>query len=251
MRDEWRNLIREADGDATAAIHATTFLECIGSFSAPVKILADDGRTYLIKGRQIGKAVVNDRVVGLLGKALGAPVASVTLVDLPQPLIAAEPAMRHMMPGMCHGSLWLENCTDREGITYTDVPENRTRFAALAILYTWVGAQDHQFIYQKAAPHIVYSVDHGHFFPGGPDWRIETLRQAVEPVLDPCFHACDLGPEDLAPYCDCLRSLPNRAIAEAVAAPCRDWQITEDERIELAFYLDQRRIPTATAALRR
>jgi len=241
-KDEWRELIREAVSERPAPVAATTFFERLGTASQPVKLMADDGHVYLVKGRQNGRMIVNEQIVAALGTELGAPIPAAALVDVPERLITAEANMQHLQPGVSHGSRWLDNCSDRQGVAYTDRPENRSRFAALAVLYSWVHGGDQQLIYEKAPPHLVHSVDHGHFFPGGPNWSVAGLQGAGDAVLDSTFQSCGLNDGDYSPLAERLRLNSPQAIAAAVARPWHDWDITEDERIEVAAYLDQRRI---------
>jgi hypothetical protein len=63
--------------------------------------------------------------------------------------------------------------------------DNKYRFAAAAVMYSWLGASDRQFIYGKAGSHKVYSVDHGHFFQNGPNWTIASLSAAPPPQRIP------------------------------------------------------------------
>src|SRR5438445_3489348 len=165
---EWRTAIEAAISRDVADLTAVTFIDKLSTNAQPVKVIASDGGVYLIKGRQTRRVPVNEQIVAALAEALGAPVPPVMLIDLPAELIHAEPGMGHMEPGMSHASRWIDDCTDREGLRYFDVAENRPRFAALAVLYSWARASDHQWIYSKHHPNLVYSVDHGHFFPNGP-----------------------------------------------------------------------------------
>lgn len=209
------------------------------SASHPVRLIASDGAPYVVKGRQNGRMIANEQIIGALGQALGAPVADVRLIDLPDAFVRAQPELAHMPPGVSHGSKWIDGCTDRQDIAHVDVAENRERFAALAVLYSWVGAGDHQFIYQKSPPNLVHSVDHGNFPLTG------------SAAFDGRFDACSLERAELIPACDALQALPHGTIAEAVARPWHDWAITEDERIDLSVNLDERRGPLAAAILAR
>ena len=240
-RTQWRDLVSAMVPNRPAPVSAATYLEKIGSASAPVKAICADNNVYLIKGRQNGRMIVNEQVVGVLGEKLNAPVAAVRFVDVPQALIDAQPEMSHMPAGVSHGSLWEDDCTDRQGIVYTDVDENKPRFASLAVLYSLVGANDHQWIYRKVAPNLVYSVDHGHFFNGGPNWTSASLAAAPPPALDGNFASCGLAPADYDAARQGLRDLTHEDIADACARPWHDWLITDDERIDLAEFFDARR----------
>lgn len=238
----WQRLIATAGSERPGLITAHTFLKKWGTYSRPVLLACDDGNEYVVKGQHAGRGIVNDQVIGRLGSAIGAPVGDVALVYIPDALVAAEPAMSDIKPGISHACRWIPGCTEREHIVHTTVPENRGRFAALALVYGWVHAQDHQFIYTNDPPHLVYSVDHGHFFPNGPDWTIQSLGTAAAATPDPTLIAgCSLSNTELASAVGALGSISDAQIASAVASPPDEWGLTEPERVALASYLRSRR----------
>src|SRR5208337_1393498 len=125
------------------------------------------------------------RVIGLLGKAMQAPVGEVLFVQVSQELIDMNPAMLgHLQAGLAHGCLFVPNVSERLGVTHFQETPNRTRFARLAVLYGLAQANDHQFFYSSAPANLVFSFDHGHFFPGGPQWTREALLAAPPPTID-------------------------------------------------------------------
>ncbi len=240
--EQWRGLIQAVLSSQLTIIQATTFLKTWGSSSRPVLLRCRDGRDYVVKGRQAGRMIVNDHIVGRLGAGLGAPVGDVALVDLPTTLIKAEPNLQHMSPGVSHATRLIPRVGERESILHVNVPENRMRFALLAVLYGWVLAADHQFLYENQPPHLVHSVDHGHFFPGGPDWTTASLRGAGDPAIDSTLAgACTFTAEEIRPAGEALAQLSDRVVATAVAAPLEDWGLTLEERVALAEYLAVRR----------
>src|ERR1700732_2925309 len=103
MSDEqWETLILEAAAHRPAAIKALTYRnKKWTTASAPVVLGCDDGDDYVIKGRQVGRAVVNEQIVGHLGRVMGAPVAEVKLIDVPAELIAMQQAeLGHIPAGV-------------------------------------------------------------------------------------------------------------------------------------------------------
>jgi hypothetical protein len=232
-----------AGGAATANLpRAQTFLKAFGTFSQPVLVSCDDGRDYVVKGQQVGRAIVNDQIVAHLGAAMGAPTGEVALVEIPAELIAIEPQLRHITPGVAHGCLYIENCTERAAIQHVMLPENRERFAALAILYGWMDAHDHQFIYRNVAPELVYSVDHGHFFPNGPNWTPESLQTAPPPAPDATLMAdCMLDHKLLHSACSRLGMIDDEHIATILAVPPMTWACPLGDRVALGAYLADRR----------
>jgi hypothetical protein len=234
---EWRQsvlprVIDRALARPASQVRANTFRKAWGSSSRPVLLLCDDTKEYVVKGSQAGRVIFNDHVVAWLGSVLGAPTGVPRVVDVPAALIALEPQMQHVAAGLAHATLWEPDCTDAQPLQHTAVPENRSRFAALALLYGWALAGDNQFIYKTTAPNLVISVDHGHFFPGGPGWTVASLIGAPAPQLDPTI---------AAPIRERLRNISEAHIAAIVGRPPAAWNVSRDERIALADYLVTRR----------
>jgi hypothetical protein len=119
---------------------------------------------------------------------------------------------------------------------------NRDRFASLAVLYGWALAGDHQLVYDVTTK-IVWSVDHGHFFPGGPGWSEGSLNQGgAGAVPDPTLIAnAGLTEADIRTPLEKLATISQIDIARAVASVPDGWPVTEEERVSIALFLDQRR----------
>lgn len=240
--ERWRGLLAEAAQKPPPVYRAITYLKKWDTASKPVLLRCSDGSEFVVKGANAGKQAVNDQIVGRLGRAMGAPVGEVALVEVPQELVAIEPEMTHVTPGLAHGSRLIGDCSERARIRHHDDPDNRGRFAALAVLYGWIHASDHQVIYENTPPHRVHSVDHGHFLPGGPKWSVESLRKGASPAPDPALvSTCGLTDPEIRAAAQGLRSVSDETICRAIAAVPRDWAITEDERLALARYLAHRR----------
>jgi len=215
------------------------------SWSKPVIFHCSDGEDYYVKAKVVGRAVdtlqamISDHVVANLGKILGAPVATPRLVEVTKEIITKYPDAEHMVPGVAHGTLAISRCSERENIKHIDA--NRDRFALLAALFGWVHAGDHQFIYKNAPPHLVFSVDHGHFFPGGVNRTSLKFEENCNPEID--LHLSQqvkFNDEEIKKAISNLESITDSDIAQAVSSLPDDW-ITMDERIEMADYLAKRR----------
>ncbi len=148
----------------------------------------------------------------------------------------------HFDAGIGHGSLFIEGCYDGWELEHVDEEENLDRYALLAALYGWTQAADHQFLYRKMPPHLVYSVDHGHFLEGGPEWTTASLLVAPK-ALPNCLIASSaaLSRNALQSATLRLQRVADEDIAEAVAAPPDSWGMMMHERVALAEYLARRR----------
>jgi hypothetical protein len=229
-----------------AAVVAQTFLKRWSTASSPFLVTADDGNRYVVKSNVAHRQIVNDQIVARLGESLGAATGVPALVKVEQAFIDLSPEVKNVgvVPGTWHGLSYVENYSEREGFQHFGLPENRERFALLAILYGWALSQDHQIIYSNAAPPLVLSVDHGHFFPSGPDWTIASL-QAMTAVAAPdsvIRNGAQVADDAINAAKVPLRNIDAvTVIARAVAMPLDEWQINIQERVAMAEYLERRR----------
>lgn len=236
---DWPEAFASADC-SLSVVTAHSYLRCWSSASRPVLLACDDGSDYVVKSSHAGRVIVNDHVVAQVGLLTGAPVGQPVVVQVPAELIAAQAEMAHMTPGPAHGTLLIRHCTEREGPAHLD--GNRQRFASLAVLFGLMAAGDDQFIYQNSQPHLVFSVDHGHFFPGGPDWTEATLTGAPDPEVNQALHGhCNFGDDELAEAADPLSAVTDGAIAQIVGCIPPPWGVSLPESVALADYLADRR----------
>jgi hypothetical protein len=250
--DEWKKEIAAAAQQRPAPIRAVTYVNKLnGSISRAFVVKGSDGKKYAVKGMQdrkgqipfdIRRPLCNDQIVGRLGIKMGAPVPGIVFIELTAEFIKTNPAISYMYPGICHGQLLMDDCTEKLGIQHTDVTDNRSRFASIAVLYGWIPAGDRQLIYRKSAPYLVYSVDHGHFFPGGPDWTTVKLKSAAAPALhQEIVGACKFTAAEINAAIAGVAGILSADIAGATAMPIDQWGLSADERAEVASYLESRK----------
>jgi hypothetical protein len=243
--DDWRVLLANIES-AETDIEVQTFHRKTRTRAETAFVDCSDGYQYWIKGNpQLVRENFIEEVVGSLGICLGAPIPTIKIVKLGAALHSKQPELASHAVGFVHASRNELDCVDgRPPIVHHDLPENRTRFAALAILYTWAGGADHQFIYKKQAPQLVYSFDHGLFCGAGqPEntW-IPWLGNAV-PVtdLDVVFAPAKLQKDELLPYFVALEGVTPLHIALSVARSPNTWPVTLDAKVAVCQYLERRR----------
>jgi hypothetical protein len=240
-RQKWEEVLETQRLQREDPIQAVTFRRGWSTKSRPVLVKCQDGQEYLVKGQQAGRQIVNDRIVAKLGQALGAPVGQPKLVEIPAELIKIELRLSHFSPGIAHGTLFIPGCIDSIELIATSESNNRSRMCLLAVLYSWVFANDQQFLFNNHPPRLVHSVDHGHFFPGGPNWEIADLQNASQATLDPYFSICNFTKAELEQACCTLEAVSEESIVEAVASPPDTWGLTIKEQVELVGYLFRRK----------
>ena len=254
---DWAELIEQASGHIKP-VGAVTFLRRrTDTASNPVYVQADDNKTYVLKALRTdaeqGRMLFNDQVVARLGALIGAAVPPVALVAIPQSLIDLNPhpqqGMGHCRAGICHGSELIKDVMERiDQFQYVADDDNKRRFTILGVLHAWIGFSDRQFLYEINHPFRVSAVDHGHFFPNGPNWTLASLATAAAPVVAAdLVGACSLARGDLYAGCSALAKATDGEIARILAIPPAEWGVKINERIGVAKYLSARRDVLLTA----
>lgn len=246
---DWSSLISSAARISLPTPSAVTFIHGIeSSASKPALLECSDDQRYFVKGHRINvKSLYTEQVVALLGKRLNAPIPEIALVDVTSELIkTSEFLKKYFSPGISHALLEIAEVSDKiTNFSSIDVNEgnNRQRYSALAVLYGWMKCGDGQILAKKKQPRLVFSVDHGHFFNGGPRWTTESLNvvDLAEP-FPPIVNGCGLSPEDLYPFIQRLSKITKEDIAQIVATPPDHWGTSFQERVKVAEYLYARQM---------
>lgn len=244
--DEWKTKIEAAQAEPVESVKAVTFVKSWPSASKPVAVRCDDGETYVAKSIQPGNAgmktgVTAEQVVARLGRMIGAPVPEVVYVDVPQEMIDNQPEMAHMAPGLAHGLKMIPNCSEREGIDAVTSERNKKAYGRLAVLYGWCHAGDHQLVKTLDADADVYSVDHGHFFPGGPAWNAASLAGAPGPAVpDPQF-AAHADADAQAEALTHAGNADDDTLAKVVGSSRPEWGVPIEDLVALAKFVSARR----------
>ena len=243
---EWKDALSAAATKPPRVLRAHTYLRTrYNSISRPALMACTEGIECVVKKNtpDLNRAMANDQVVGRIGNASAAPVATVELVDVAKELIDAQAEIKDFPPGVTHGSHFMGDISKhREAIMHVHVGENRSRFAELALLYGMAHCPyDHQFFYQNGTK-LVFSLDHGHFFPHGPDRTSSGLSGMPRAGPDDTIRAgCALTPGELKMARDLLERITNPVLSQAVASIPESWRVSEPERIDLLVYLEKRR----------
>ena len=241
----WVALISSARTHRPVAHIAQTFDRKMGTFSKPVVWGCTDKVHRIVKSLQVGRSdmarpMFTEVVLAALGRRIGAPVPSGSLVTVPANLIAAEPEAAHVLPGVGHA---FDVITDVADVgTQLDPPTDKTRRTAarLAVFYGWALGGNQQLLRKTEDDGDVFTVDHGHFLPNGPEWTATGLTTAGDPTLDLMF-VPQTTDDLIADAINDLEALSDQAIAGAVALPPDEWGIPDDDRVAVAKYLAVRR----------
>ena len=89
-----------------------------------------------------------------------------------------------------------------------------------------------------------YSHDHGHFFPGGPDWRarLPDLREHVDDphLLQEYFDATGLDVDAVRTQAAALDAVNAADLVDILCAIPVEWPVADADLEMLGFFLERR-----------
>jgi hypothetical protein len=226
-------------------VQAQTHIREFGAtMSAPSLFIADDGREYVLKAAtpHVMRALIAEQIVPRLGTCLGAPCFEVVVANVPDELIAATPALSRYQGKPAHGCTFVNGLIEVRGIAHENHPKNRARYASLFVLYSWTVAADHQFLHEVPPPHVIYSHDHGLFFPGMHGWNVGLVSAAHAASPDPRLVSLGFTKAELETTRIELAAVSDADISAVVNSVPPAWGATSAELDALSTCLIARRV---------
>lgn len=216
--------------------------------SASFLIRADDGRDYwckAINNPTSERIPINEQVVARLGRGIGVAIPEPALVRL-DALVGWEFHPGKMIEtGWCHGCLAITGVFEIRNLEHRADDDNRARHAGFYALMDWLAGGDQQWLYAAPAENAYYSHDHGHFFPGGPDWTSAALSATgvSERLLG--VPSDGLDREELLRLADALEGTSLDDIEAVMSRIPVSWPVSDQDLAELAAFVDARSVPVA------
>jgi hypothetical protein len=226
---------------ATIAVQPST-----AGGSGSFLVTADDGRDYWCKSLnnfQSPAVPTNEQIVARWGNLIGVAVCTPQLVKL-DGIVDWEirpGSGRKVEAGWAHGSVAVPGAVETHALDHRTDDDNTRRQAGLFALYDWLHGSDHQWLYSTTAQSAYSSHDHGHYFPGGPDWTPDTLTAAGTTEVKLPFDASGLDGDELKRLADALDALTGRQLgAEASQLP-DSWSRSNEELDALVAFAESRK----------
>lgn len=227
----------------SADARALTLVRQAATGAEPGLVMADDGNAYWVKaqGNQHGPtSLLSERVVGLAGEWLGAPVAPSRLIELPDAIAASWKLQsgQRVTPGLAHGSMVVTTqAVEQVELTHHKKDGNASRGPAYVALWEWCLGEDEQFIYDSAKSMTVWSIDHGLWIGGGGQWDMSFFTAPPVPTPRWPGPVKDLSRSAFLAAADRLDSFTlsdAQGIAQAVPL---EWGFTTTELATVADWL--------------
>lgn len=216
--------------------------------SASFMVRADDGRDYWCKAVNnptSSRIPCNEQVAARLGQLVGVAVTTPVLVEVTD-LVGWEFAVgRQLEPGWVHGAAAVPGAFETRALEHRADDDNRVRHAGFYALIDWLAGGDQQWLYSSVAENAYYSHDHGHFFPGGPDWTVGQLQATGTAARQLGDDPAGVDRRELHRLADAIEAVTRADIDTAMSRLPADWPVADAELAALAHFVDARRQPTA------
>ncbi len=261
---DWRGELAGRRGDE-ALITATAPLRKAQppAGTKPVLVLADDGQRYWLKAinnPQRPNIPAVEQIVGRCGALIGAPVASVALVTIPEEL-AGYPLYPGVAleAGIAHGSLDVVSAQSIWSLDHVERDDNRSRYSGLIALYDWCWGGDPQWLYQTGTKpnqtetfdYEYYSHDHGEYLLSREEWSLDTILPKVdEPHLLPRYPAPSML-LDSSGLAERITAVTHGQLVEVLSAIPSSWPVSDAQLELIGFFLERRRDAVAARVQRR
>jgi hypothetical protein len=221
-----------------------------GSWSGPFRVIASDGNQYFVKsvdtcppGQQASVAI--EHIVAGVGRLIGAPVCTTSLIRIPLALAGWEP--RPGIPiteGLAHASLALSHCDEqgRPALAARGQDDNRRRHVGAYALYDWCVGADAQWLYDLDRDRTLYSHDHGLYFPPAHQgyWTQPDMIAGVDiphELPDPRNDLLASAVDEVAAALDAVKRDELASILNSVPS---SWPVTDEDLEALGWFLERR-----------
>jgi hypothetical protein len=249
LRSEWSGALSRQDDPPH--VNSDLVIDPPGaSWSAPLKVAADDGSVYWVKTQQCcpagGSSLAIEQVLGRLAKMLDISVVTPPLVYLPSELGVTIRGVQ-LVSGYAHGTLAIGSCFElRQAPDFRDQDDNGRRHTGLYALYDWACGSDPQFLYDQDDDNATYSHDHGLYLCG--DGHIDPSRlasrvSADHPALGP---ATGLSQSAIDDYADRLEAVSRDDVVSVLNWVPTSWPVSDDQLETLGWFLVERAPLTAS-----
>lgn len=204
-----------------------------------------DGQIWWIKpvnNPQGPRVPINELIVARLGSLIEAPLCEVVVIEIPDALAGVKYRDdRSLEAGLASGSMNLDGVVEVKGPPVDrDKADNARRHAGIFAVYDWCWGSDEQFLYeQDEKRRTTYSHDHGHYFPGGPNWTADTLAANVDSAHE-MSNPVGLDPLAVRDYAKRLREVTRSDITGVLCGVPSEWAVATPELETLGWFLERR-----------
>lgn len=238
--------ISRGDGEGVIAVMPLRTIP--HGVSASFLVQGEDGADYWCKvtnNPASPRIPANEQIVARLGRMIGVAVPAPALVRL-DGIAGWEFRRSHFVEaGWAHGCAAVPGAIETRVLGHRTDDHNRVRHAGFFALMDWLAGGDPQWLYSALAENAYYSHDHGHFFPGGPDWTPTQLEMTGTSERGLGMPATGLDGDEVTRLADAIEAVTKDEIDGVMSKIPAEWPVEDDDLAALSAFLDARRVPVA------
>lgn len=240
---DWRGQVQRDLGQPAALKAALGKSNGKGGSGAFLGLGGDERKWWIkpLNNPQSQRVPINEQIVGRAAALIGAPACGVALIEVTPDVAGWNYHDQLTLElGIAHGSAAVTDGLEQRTLTSGTEDDNRRRHAGIFALWDWCWGGDEQFLYATTDDNRIYSHDHGHFFPGGPNWTVDLLTQSVDVPMPLPRPATDLDVSTLHTLADRLDQIPRSGLQEVLGNIPRAWPISDEELETMGYFLEYR-----------
>ena len=240
--EEWDGLLKARRDPADAPVLRLPVEQSRRGQSGTFLAVDAEDRRWWVKptnNLQSPRVPATELIIARVGGLIGAPACECLVVRIPEELVGWQFRQgARLEPGFAHGSLAIDSALELRVLVHRDKDENARRHAGVYALHDWCWGNDTQWLYAAENEYQVFSHDHGHFLPGGPNWT----RGALTTHVDEPHVLSRPAPEgvNFQGIADRLREVSRDSIAQIIQSVPASWEVSNSELEALGFFLERR-----------
>ena len=244
-RSEWDGLLSERTDPSEIPVIEVPLQPSPQGGSGAFLAADGDGKQWWVKplnNQQLGKVIVTEHVVGRVGSLIDAPVCEVAVVELPDEISGWEfrPGA-HVEAGLAHGSAAIHPVSEDRSLVHRDRNDNQRRHAGIFAVYDWCWGGDPQWLYSETNDLMIYSHDHGWYFPEeGNDWSEATLTARADEERVLSWPTDGLDSAEVNRLAGALDAVARADLVEILSQVPLSWPATTIELEALGWFLERR-----------
>lgn len=231
-------------------LHAVRYFGSMGKgLTNPQLFQCDDGNNYVIKLKENPagtKVLINELIANRIGNLLGLPVSLGSLIYIPTPLINIEP----FQEGIHFGTLVSQHILRNPSLQLIEKAYNIDCIPGMYVLDNYLTNADRHYgniiLCNKFYGNQIVLIDHSHCF-FKPQWTSLELLSLTnyEKILTRGIYS-DIaylvkGPAPFEEWFNTLENVPEEQIVSIVDEIPREWNIANEDKDALLFYLIHRK----------
>lgn len=254
---DWSGLVRDRT-DQFDGLQVVAPVAAGAGWYGPFRVTASDNRDYWVKSLEVypedeRPSLATEQIVSQVGRLIGAPVCDTSLIRIPNALAGWSPHRGlTIQPGVAHASLAINRATEIRNCLEARIDDdNRSRHVGVYALYDWCFGADDQWLYDLDNDRMLYSHDHGAFFPpaGMGYWLRESLQAVADTPHTLPYPSNDLSPLAVAEVADALEAVDRADLVEVLCSIPASWPVSTEDLEHIGWFLEYR-APSVAARVR-